>query len=48
MIIAITRADVQLRYLTVENDAATAAHAPSQDLGPCNFIVLGLEIRQAQ
>ncbi|KAL1947382.1 hypothetical protein VTO73DRAFT_14343 [Trametes versicolor] len=44
----VTRADVQLRYLTAENQAETNGVAASRDLGPCNFIVLGLDIRQAQ
>lgn len=46
--LAVTRAEVQLKHLTAENKAAADGHPASQDLGPCSFIVLGLETRQSQ
>ncbi|KAI0348910.1 hypothetical protein OH77DRAFT_1465897 [Trametes cingulata] len=43
-----TRADVQLRYFMAENQAIADGKRASHDGGPCSFIVLGMEIRQAR
>ncbi|KAJ2970129.1 hypothetical protein NUW54_g12800 [Trametes sanguinea] len=44
----ISRADVQLRYLTEENREIAAGRVAAEGMGPCSFIVLGIETRQAQ
>lgn len=45
---AVTRADIQLRYLTAENAAIADGNVAGHDGTAVGFIVLGLEIREAQ